>query len=66
MPFALLLGRLLPVNGFEETPGGQFSGKGGTKRTSIKGEGPVCDTSTDHDYFLSYQLYSSVMETSIA
>lgn len=50
---------------FEETPGRQFSGKRGTKRTLIKGEGPVCHTLTDHNYFLPCQLYSSVMETSI-
>lgn len=59
-------GRLLHVNEFEETPGGQFSGKTGTKRISIKDKGSVCDTFTGHKYSLSGQLYSFSMETSVS
>lgn len=54
------------MNEFEETPGGQFSGKTGTKRISIKGKGSVCDTFTGHKYSLSGQLYSFSMETSVS
>lgn len=43
----------------------QFSGKRDMKRTSIKGKGLVCDTWTDGQCFLSCQLFSSIMETSI-